>query len=87
MREIIIDDRPFNIRGLKRGEIKALKKEGFNLIDLKIEQADDAMDKVFELVFASHEITLIDDMANKDAMKLWTAILKETYGAPDEEKN
>lgn len=87
MREIEINGRTFKVRSLKRKEIKALRKQGFILIDLKPENAEEAQDKVFEMVFGPDDIAAIDEMDNRDVMILWRAILAETYGAPEEEKN
>lgn len=87
MRTVIIDGRSFEVRGLKRKQVKQLKRDGFNLTDLKPETADDAMDAVFAATFGDADLSAIDEMRNGDALRLWTAILKETFGAPDEEKN
>lgn len=45
------------------------------------------MDAVFAATFGDADLSAIDEMRNGDALRLWTAILKETFGAPDEEKN
>ena len=87
MRELKLEGQIFEVRGLKRKEVKALNREGFNLVELDIGNADEAMDRVFECVFSKAEIKKIDDLENKNAIELWRAILKETYGAVDEEKN
>ena len=87
MREIIINNQTFEVRGLKRKEVKSLKKDGVNLMDLDINQADDVMDRVFDLVLTKDQIAVIDEMENKHALSLWVGILKETFGSGDEEKN
>ncbi len=88
MREIEIDGTTFNVRGLKRKEVKKLKKDGFNIMGgLDQDQADDAMDKVFELIFDESEIEQLDDLVFSKAMEIWVTVLKETFGAKDEEKN
>jgi len=87
MREIEINKKSFNVRGLTRGEIKKLRKDGINLVTLTRENADEVVDKVFGLVFDAETVDVIDDMPNSAAMELWQAVLKETYGAWDEEKN
>jgi len=86
MREVEINGTIFEVRGLKRKEIKKLRKDGIVLTGLDAEKADIAMDLIFELLFAN-QIELIDDMENADALKLWVAVMRETYGASDEEKN
>jgi len=87
MREIEIKGNTFECRALTRGEVKALKKRGFNLNHILPKDADDCMDAVFEVVFTADEIKTIDGFAQHEAMKLWNGILRETYGAKDEEKN
>jgi len=87
MRELKFESHVFEVRGLKRKEVKALNKEGFNLSSLDIGNADEAMDRIFECVFSKAVIKKIDELENKNAIELWRAILKETYGAVDEEKN
>lgn len=87
MRTIEIDTHKYEIRALKRKEVKQLRKNGYILTALDPKTAEDAMDIVFEMVFTSEQLTQIDEMPNPDALKLWSGILKETYGAPDEEKN
>jgi len=87
MREITVEGRHFLVRGLTRGEVKALKTDGINLLDLSMASADDAIDAVFEIVFDEDTRRAIDGMVNSAAMSLWQAVLKETYGAGDEEKN
>lgn len=77
----------FEVRGLKRKEIKALKKDGIVLTNLDMKTADTAMDKVFDLVFTSEQVAMIDELPNRDAIKLWQGILMETFGAPGEKKN
>ncbi len=87
MRTVTIDGQDFEIRPLKRKEIKQLKANGFNLAALKAEKADDAMEAVFEMVFDVDERRAIDEMIQSQALKLWKAVLMETYGSGDEEKN
>lgn len=87
MREVTICGKTFKIRNLKRKEVKALKKKGINLVGLKPEMADDAMDAVFDLVLTEEEIAVVDEFDQTDAMELWTEALKETFGSAEEEKN
>lgn len=87
MRKVNLDGEDIEIRGLKRKEVKALKKEGIHLTELSPRQAEDAMDRVFEMVFSEADLARIDEAPNKNVMNVWTGVLKETYGAPDEEKN
>ena len=87
MREIAVGGTTFQVRSLKRKEVKQLKKDGFNLADLGPHNADDAMDKAFELAFTPNEVALIDDLSNSEALAIWVALIKETVGAADEEKN
>ncbi len=87
MRTVEIDGQAFEVRGLKRKEVKQLKREGIILVNLDPEMGEDAMDKVFDMVFTTDQIEEIDELQNADALQIWSAILLETYGAPGEEKN
>lgn len=87
MRTITINNKEFDIRSLSRGELKELRHRGFNILALTAENLDDGIDAVFEMMFEPEEIAAIDAMENKQAGQLWAAIIAETYGAPDEEKN
>lgn len=87
MRTITINENNFEIRPLKRKEVKQLRAEGYNLTALALGTGEEAMDRVFAMVFTPEQISIIDELDNPDAIKLWSGILKETYGAPGEEKN
>jgi hypothetical protein len=87
MRESHYEGRTFEVRALKRKEVKELKKAGFVISNLNPENADDCLDRVFSMVFSPEDIEYIDNMPNHKAIALWRDILKETYGAKDEEKN
>lgn len=88
MRKETICGRTFNVRPLTRGEVKSLRKEhGCNLMALAPDKAEEAMDRVFEMEFNEEEIAFIDKKENPEALKLWKAVLAETYGSQGEEKN
>ncbi len=89
MAEITIKEKEIQFRGLTKKEIRELKSLGFTTIlcNPLIDQADEAMDKVFEKVLKQDIIEWLEDRPPKDSLKLWKNILKETYGATDEEKN
>lgn len=87
MREVTMGDTTFQVRSLKRKEVKQLKKDGFNLADLGPHNADDAMDRAFGLAFSPDEVARIDELSNSEALGIWVALIKETFGAVDEEKN
>jgi len=87
MRDVMVGDEVFHIRGLTRGEIKSLRAEGVNLMALTVNDADKAFDLVVAMVFDSAAVAWIDSQENRVGMKLWEAVLKETFGAEDEEKN
>lgn len=86
-RGVEVAGKVMSVRGLKRKEIKVLKKKGFYLNNLKIEQIDDALDLVFGMLFSKKDIELIEDSTYAVGNRVWMAILKETFGAEDEEKN
>jgi hypothetical protein len=89
MRTIEIEGQKFEVRSLTRGEIKELQSFGYNYItcNLKQEKADKGLDKCLEILFDKKQMQFLDTCSNSKVRNLWIEILKETYGAPDEEKN
>lgn len=75
----------FDLRPLTRGELKTLRKQGYNMGALTTEQADDAMDAVFAMVLGD-DVDRLDAMPNTVAIDVWKKILSLTYGR-DPEKN
>jgi len=86
-RKVKVGDNELSVRGLKRKEIKALKKKGYEIGKLKIEQVDDLIDEILPMIFNKKDVELIEDSPYKVSVQIWTAILKETYGSAGEEKN
>ncbi len=86
MREVTIDGHVFEVRPLKRSEMKALKKQGFNLGKIDPAEMDDWLDKIMELALPGR-LEEIDDLPPKAANQLFEAVLKESYGDKTEEKN
>ncbi|RKY07147.1 MAG: hypothetical protein DRP56_06220 [Planctomycetota bacterium] len=77
----------FVIRSLKRKEVKALKNEGFNLYNISADQLDDLIDRIFEIVLTEEEIGAAEDLDNRDAVKIFNQIFRETFGSEKQEKN
>lgn len=84
--EKIIGDKTFTVRPLTRGEIKSLRAAGFNLNNLTIEQANDAVDAVIDMVY-SDMIDAIDQLPMPDVLSLFRATLEESYGRGESAKN
>jgi len=81
-----VGGKKFDIRPLKRGEVKTLRKKGFNLANLSLENADDAIDEVIEMI-CKDRLPDIDGLANTDALELFKSIIDLTYGRGEAEKN
>jgi hypothetical protein len=77
------------IRALKRKEIRALGHCGYSALGCnpQIETAKDCVDMALEMVLTDDEQLFLDECENDQAVKCWRALLKETYGSKDEEKN
>jgi len=86
MREITVENITFQIKHLKRSEVKALKKEGFVIGKIDNEQMDDWIDRMIEMSLPGR-LAEIDDLPPKASYKIFEAILKETFGDKVEEKN
>jgi protein-tyrosine-phosphatase len=88
MRTFKTDGLELEIRPMKRKEIKALKKKGFDLRKIESEKIDETMDAVFDVLFTKDELKEIDGLEEKIVFhKLWPEVMKETFSSPDEEKN
>ena len=80
--------RQFNIRGLTRGEVKRLQEiQDINLMKIDADNAENALDLVLQIVLTEHELHELDDLVYRVSMDIWTAVLAETYGSRDAEKN
>lgn len=79
--------RQFNVRGLTRGEVKALRADGVDLLDITRTNSEEALDRVLKLVLSDHEYDALDGMLYRVSMDVFEAVLKETFGSRDEEKN
>lgn len=75
-------------RGLKRKEIRKLRKEkDINLFALPQGKLDEVMDDLFELLLSKKDQAKLDDMENKYASKVFFGIIAETWPSPTEVKN
>lgn len=87
MRQITIGGETFEVRGLTRGEVRDLRAAGLNLMTMTPDTVDDVMDAVFGLVFSEEDNRRVDALPNRDVGRLLGAVIAETYGSRDEEKN
>ncbi len=88
MRDVKIDDTiTLSVRGLTRNEVKQLKKEGFNLMNPAPETAEELLDTVLETTLTDEQVTILGDKPYRCTTDVFQAVMKETFGAPDEEKN
>ena len=68
------------VRGLTRGEIKKLRKDGYPLetsAELEdLAKRDDALDALFEIASPDFDV---DQLTQAEAIQLWTMIVELTY--------
>jgi len=80
--------RQFNVRGLTRREIKELRQVyNINLLKINADNADEVLDRVLDMVVSDHDMHDLDGLPYRVSMDIWSAVLAETYGSRDEEKN
>ncbi len=80
--------RIFNIRGLTRREVKRLAHEDqINLLKIDSDNAEQALDRVLNMVLTKHDLHELDDLPYRVSLDIWSAVLAETFGSRDEEKN
>ena len=100
MREIEIEGKKFQIRGLKRSEIRennlwilGYRRNMFQPPEtengkLDVDKLEEGQDKVLEVVLGQARIDELDEIGGNGAMiTAWNAIVGETYGVKAEEKN
>lgn len=89
MRTIDIEGRKINVRALTPAEIDDLEPLGFGyaLCVPDVEKANEAMKKPLELVLSEEDRVFLSGRGLPKSKAVWLAILKETYGSSDEEKN
>jgi hypothetical protein len=84
------------VRGLTGKEIRALAADGYPISRLTMDMmalakdldlAEKTMDAVLALVLTPEELETIDEQPSNMALDVWSAVLKETFGARGEEKN
>ena len=89
MKTILIDGVDIAIRSLTRQEIKDMKDLGYSYLGCSptLGTANQVVDAALEKVLSKADMDHLDSMPNQCTLDCWKEILKETYGAPDEEKN
>ncbi|MBN2060700.1 MAG: hypothetical protein JW882_09830 [Deltaproteobacteria bacterium] len=82
-----MDIEKIEVRGLTRGEIKQLRKEGIvlgKLMELDEEKRDEAMDRLLGMACKDLDV---DAITQGDAIDLYTRISELTYLCGDARKN
>ena len=90
MRTIVDDSKTitFEVRGLTRREVRQLQSEdGIDLMDVHAGNATQALDKTLTIVLTEDENQALDDLPHFLFVRIFRAVLQETYGSRDEEKN
>lgn len=89
MRKIKIDDVEIEIRGLTGQELLKLRGEGIPLGRFGVDTAklwadmdlsETTLDRVFEVLLSDEIRAKLTKMENTATIKVWKAILDETYG-------
>lgn len=74
-------------RGLKRKEIRQLRENGYNLTKIDPTKGDEIVDAVLETVFIDKkEQAELDELEYSECLKIFTEILKLTFGSEEQEK-
>ena len=96
MRVVESESFKVDVRGLTGTEIRQLKADGhpisrltMGMVELAkdLDLAERTMDAVLALVLTPEQLEQVDKQPNNMALDVWTAVLKETFGARGEEKN
>lgn len=84
MRTVTLSGHDFIVNPLKGKDIKALKTQGFDLAGGGY-SISEGMDAVFAV--AGFDIAVTDELPFPDILSLHKAIIGETFGVAEEEKN
>ena len=84
MRTVTLSGQDFIVNPLKGKDIKALKAQGFDLMGGGY-SISEGMDAVFAT--AGFDAATTDELPFPDILALHKAIVNETFGAAEEEKN
>ena len=89
METVKIDGHEIDVYPLNKGQIRQLKDYGFSFFVCRptLEQAHDAMDEAFKIALSESDQSFLDGRPVKDSMTVWKALLAETYGGGEDEKN
>jgi hypothetical protein len=95
MREITINDRVFKIRALTPAEIRELNAAGLPVYRFGVDYdqlnnariAQETADGMYSKVFSAEDIAAAVDSGHNGEKELFAAIVRETWGSPDEAKN
>lgn len=86
MRKVTLSNsEEIDVKPLTYGQIKKLKDYGFSMIQcgITIENVGEACEAVVEMALGRID----DGMSVTDIRKIFRAVIDETYGSEDEEKN
>ncbi len=86
--DITTDEGTIRVRGLKRGEIKALKAQGINFGgQIPFEKIEENTTAALKIILPPEMSERIDDFYEADLLELHRAMIALTYPTPDETKN
>jgi len=85
VKKVELEGKKFKISGLKRRDVKRLKRAGINFTRLDDDGLDDVMDQVYECVGIKPED--VDELFYASALQLFNDILKLTFLSEEETKN
>lgn len=88
MRDVLIDEeQKLSVRGLTRTELRKLKKDGFDPLDMIVAKSTEIYDAVFDIILTKEEFDSLEDKENKWAVGVFRGIMAETFGQGEETKN
>jgi len=95
LREINVNDIVFRVRGLKRSELSDMASNGYPItrwgIDLTGLGSDDKAAEMFDAIMdmgsTGPKNINLEDLTPAEERRIFFAIIAETFGSGDEEKN
>jgi hypothetical protein len=77
-----------HVRGLKRGEIKALRKEGINFgAAIPLEKIEEYTDAALKIILPPDLYEQLDEFLEADLLRIHREMIRLTYPTDEQEKN
>ena len=87
-KEVQTDEGTITVRGLKRGEIKALKAQGINFgAGIPVEKIEESTAAALKIILSPEDYERLDEFFEADLLKIHRTMIELTYPSEEQAKN